>query len=483
MEAPLLAATGTENHAVGDEESLVWREAKKQLRLAGPIVPGLLLLNVVQLVSVMFVGHLGKLELAGASIATAVASVTGFCLLPGIATGLDTLCGQAFGAGQHHLLGVCMQRAMLVVALVSVPVAALWWYTGEILAWCGQDPEIAAAAGSYIRWLIPALFVQGQMHCHIRFLQTQSIVLPVMLSSGAAAMGHPAVCWLLVHRLGMGSRGVALAIAVSFLVNLSLLAIYVRLSPSCKATWTGFSRKAFRGVPEFLKLAVPSALMLCMQWWSSEFLVLLSGLLPNPKLETAVFSICLHTNTFAAMVPLGLGVAVSTHVSNELGSGRPAAARRATQVAMFLGLSVSVSEGLVMVLARNLLGYAYTNDEEVVKYTAKMMPILAVSFLFQGLESVLSGVIRGSGRQKLGAFINLVSYYIVGIPAAFLFAIVYHHRGTGLWFGILCGLVVQMLLLLSVSLRTNWNREALKAKNRVFSSNLPVDISSLINDE
>ncbi|PUZ75167.1 hypothetical protein GQ55_1G128500 [Panicum hallii var. hallii] len=376
-----------------------------------------------------------------------------------MACSLDTLCGQAFGARQHHMLGVYKQRAMLVLALVSVPVAAVWAYTGEILAWCGQDPEIAAGAGSYIRWMIPALFVYGALQCHVRFLQTQNLVVPVMLSSGATALCHPAVCWLLVRGLGLGRNGAALANAISYLANLSFLALYVRLSPSCKATWTEFSAEAFRGIPDFLKLAVPSAVMVCMEWWSFELLVLLSGLLPNPKLETAVLSIC-------------------TRVSNELGAGRPEAARLATRVVVLLALAVGASEGLAMVLVRNLWGYAYSNEEEVVRHTARMMPILAVSLVFDGLQCVLSGVVRGCGRQKAGAFINLAAYYLAGIPSAFVLAFVWHLGGMGLWFGIMCGLVVQMLLLLSITLFTNWNKEALKAKDRVFSSALPADTAA-----
>ncbi|RLN09200.1 hypothetical protein C2845_PM11G17730 [Panicum miliaceum] len=144
----------------------------------------------LQMVSVMFVGHLGKVELAGAAVATSFGGVTGFSLLTGMACSLDTLCGQAFGAGQHHLLGVYKQRAMLV-QLVSVPVAAAWAYAGEALARCGQDPEVGAAAGRYIRCLIPALFAFGPLQCHARFLQTQNADVPMMLSSGAAAMAHP----------------------------------------------------------------------------------------------------------------------------------------------------------------------------------------------------------------------------------------------------------------------------------------------------
>jgi len=129
-----------------------------------------------------------------------------------------------------------------------------------------------------------------------------------------------------------------------------------------------------------------------MEWWSFEILVLLSGLLPNPKLETAVMSICFNTYVFAFMLPMGLGSAASIRVSNELGAGRPQAARLATRVVILLAISLGVCEGLVMVLARNLLGYAYSNEDEVASYTAKLTPILAVCTLFDSLQCVLSGM-------------------------------------------------------------------------------------------
>ncbi|KAF7008898.1 hypothetical protein CFC21_023547 [Triticum aestivum] len=472
MEEPLVDKTG------GPKESLVVTEVKKQLYLAGPLIAGCLLQNVVQMISVMFVGHLGELALSSASIATSFAGVTGFSLLAGMASSLDTLCGQAFGAKQYYLLGIYKQRAILVLTLVSAVVAVVWAYTGQILLLFGQDPEIAMGAGSYIRWMIPALFVYGPLQCHVRFLQTQNIVLPVMASSGVTALSHVLVCWLLVYKLGLGNKGAALANAISYLANVSILALHIRLSPSCKSTWTGVSREAFRGIVSFMKLAVPSALMVCLEWWSFELLVLLPGLLPNPKLEASVLSISLNTGSLAFMIPFGLGAAISTRVSNELGAGRPEAARLATRVIMVLGLATGVSLGLIMISVRNLWGYAYSNEKEVVEYIARMMPILSVSIVFDDLQCVLSGVVRGCGLQKIGACVNLSAYYLVGIPAALCFAFVYHLGGMGLWFGIICGLVVQMMLLLAITMCTNWDKEALKAKDRVFSSSLPHDMTT-----
>ena len=179
----------------------------------------------------------------------------------GMASALDTLCGQAFGAGQHHLLGIYMQRAMFLLTVVSIPLAVVWFYTGEILLLFGQAPDIAAEAGAYARWMIPALFAYGLLQCLVRFLQTQNIVVPVMAAAGAAAACHLVVCWALVFGLGMGSRGAALSNAVSYWINVAALAAYVGVSSACRETWTGFSAEAFRDALVFFRLAIPSALM------------------------------------------------------------------------------------------------------------------------------------------------------------------------------------------------------------------------------
>ncbi|EMS52664.1 MATE efflux family protein 5 [Triticum urartu] len=449
MEEPLVDKTG--------EESLVVIEVKKQLYLAGPLIVGSLLQDVVQMISVMFVGHLGELALSSASIATSFAGVTGFSLLSGMSSSLDTLCGQAFGAKQHHLLGIYKQRAIVVLT---------------------PDPEIAMEAGSYIRWLIPSLFVYGPLQCHVRFLQTQNMVLLVMLSSGVTALNHILVCWLLVYKLGLGNKGAALANTISYLTNVSILALYIRLSPSCKSTWTGLSTEAFRDILSFLRLAIPSALMVCWEWWSFELLVLVSGFLPNPKLEASVLSISLNTISLVFRVPYGLSAAISTRVSNELGAGRPDAARLATQVIMVLGVVSSILVALAIVLVRNLWGYAYSNDKEVVEYISRIMPIIALAFLFDDMQCVLSGIVRGCGFQKIGSYVNLSAYYLVGIPAALCFAFVYHLGGVGLWMGITCALVVQTVLFMSITLRTNWDKEALKARDRVSITSLPLDLAT-----
>ncbi|KAK8319507.1 hypothetical protein V6Z12_A13G247800 [Gossypium hirsutum] len=411
-------------------------EVKKQLLLAGPLVSVNFLVFALQLISVMFVGHLGKLPLSGASMATSFASVTGFSLLRGMASALDTFCGQSFGAKQYHMLGIHLQGSLLVLLTASIPLAFIWTNAPSILLFFGQDPEIAAEAGKYARFMLPSIFGFAIQECHIRFLQAQNNVVPMMIISGFTTLLHILVCWILVFKSGLGNKGVALANAFSYWTNALLLVLYVRTSPSCKKTWTGYSMEAFYGILKFLKLSIPSAIMLSLEIWSFEMMVLLSGLLPNPKLETSVLAISLNTCSTIYMIPLGLTICVT----------------------LLMVVTEGTLMGTVMISGRKYWGYLYSKDEQVVKYVGQMLLLIAASHLIDGIQSVLTGVARGCGWQKIGAWINLV-----------VLAFVYHLGGEGLWTGLIVALFVQAICLAIVTLNIKWEEEILMDTIRIYN--------------
>ncbi|KAH9794885.1 protein DETOXIFICATION [Citrus sinensis] len=439
----------------------VIEEATKQIWLAGPLIAVSLLQYCLQVISIMFVGHLGELALSSASIASSFASVSGFSVLLGMGSALETLCGQAFGAKQYRMLGIHTQRAMLTLLAVSIPLAIIWFYTSNILVALGQDHEISTGAGTYNRWMIPSLFAYGILQCLNRFLQTQNNVFPMMICSAITALLHILVCWVLVFKSGLESKGAALSITISIWVNVFFLAMYIKFSQACIKTWTGFSAEALHDIISFIKLALPSAIMICLEYWSFEMVVLLSGLLPNPKLETSVLSISLNTCWMVYMISVGLGGAISTRVSNELGAGNSKGARLALRVMIMIAITEGATVGITTILVRNVWGKLYSNEEEVIKYVAKMMPLLALSDFLDGFQCMLSGAARGCGWQNLCAYINLGAYYAVGIPSAVLFAFFLHIGGMGLWMGIICGLSMQIIALVTVIATTNWDHEVI----------------------
>ncbi|KAK3165098.1 hypothetical protein QOZ80_1AG0028880 [Eleusine coracana subsp. coracana] len=471
---PLLRA-GDQDHGQNQKgASRLWlqwmQEAGRIGYLALPMLVASLSRFTVQVSSNMMVGHLpGVLPLSAAAIANSLATVSGFSLLIGMASALETLCGQAYGAKQYHKLGVHTYRAIFTLLIVCVPLSLLWLFMGKILVLLGQDPVISREAGRYIVWLIPGLFAIAVTQPIIRFLQSQSLVLVLLLSSFASAAAHVPLCYVMVFKTGLGYIGAAMSISISYWLNLCMLVAYIAFSGSCKETRTIPTMEALQGVDAFLRLALPSALLICLEWWSFELLILMSGLLPNPELQTSVLSICLTSTTLLFSIPYGLGAAGSTRVANELGAGNPEGARSAVRVV----LSMAVMDGVIVAGAlfasRRLLGAAYSSEEEVISFVAAMVPLVCITVVTDALQGVLAGIARGSGWQELGAYVNLGSFYLIGIPTAIVLGFVLKMGGRGLWMGVVCGSVTQTTLMSAITFSIDWPKMAEKARERVFN--------------
>ncbi|WRX22681.1 Multi antimicrobial extrusion protein - like 10 [Theobroma cacao] len=404
-------------------EIITWEalgeEFKKVSFVAAPFVAVALSQYLLQVVSMMMAGHLGELALSGAAIATSFCNVTGFSLLWGLCGALETLNGQAYGAMQYQKLGSYTYCAIISTLPICLPVCLLWMYMDKLLVLIGQDPQAAVVACRYSMWLIPALFAYAILQSQVRFFQSQSLVLPMLFISLATLCFHIPVCWVLVFKSGLGNTGAAMAISFSYWFNVILLGLYMRYSSSCEKTRILYLNDVILSVKEFFQFAIPSAVMACLEWWSFEILVLMSGLLPNSKLETSVLSICLSSTSLHYNVPFGISVAAS-------------------------------------------------NEKDVVNKVTEIVPLMCLSIITDGLHAVACGIVRGIGWQHIGAYANLAAYYLIGIPAGVLCGFVLHLRGQGLWVGMLTGSSVQGILLAFVIAFTNWKKQAIGARERVF---------------
>ncbi|KAG2545521.1 protein DETOXIFICATION 12-like isoform X2 [Panicum virgatum] len=448
-------------------------EAGRLAALGAPMIAVALLQLMMQLISTVMVGHLGEVPLAGAAIANSLTNVSGFSVLMGLACGLETICGQAYGAEQYHKLALFTYRSIVVLLVASVPIAIIWLFIPDVLPLIGQDAQIASEAGRYALWLIPGLFAYSVAQCLSKFLQSQSLIFPMVLSSLTTLTLFIPLCWFMVYKVGMGNAGAAFAVSICDWVEVTVLGLYIKFSPSCDKTRAAPTWETFRGIGSFMRLAVPSTLMICLEWWSYELLVLVSGNLPNPALETSVLSICISTVVLVYNLPYGIGNAASVRVSNELGAGNPDGARLVVVVSLSIIICTAVLVSVTLLSLRHFIGIAFSNEEEVVNYVTRMVPLLSISVLIDNLQGVLSGISRGCGWQHLGAYVNLGAFYLIGIPVALVLGFAFHLGGAGFWIGMIAGGATQVTLLSVITAMTNWGKMAEKARDRVFEESLP----------
>ncbi|KAI9198676.1 hypothetical protein LWI28_020392 [Acer negundo] len=416
-----------------------WIELKLLFPLAAPAVLVYLINNAMSLSTRVFCGHLGNLELAAASLGNSGIQLLAYGLMLGMGSAVETLCGQAYGAHRYDMLGIYLQRATIVLLLTGIPMTLIYILSNPILTLLGEPAAVSSAAAVFIYGLIPQIFAYAVNFPIQKFLQAQSIVAPSAYISAATLVVHLFLSWVAVYELGLGLIGASLVLSLSWWIIVGAQFVYILMSGHCQQTWKGFDVLAFSGLCDFVKLSAASAVMLCLETWYMQILVLISGLLDNPELALDSLAVCMSIMGLLFMVSVGFNAAASVRVSNELGAGNP----------------------------KHVISYAFTSGETVADAVSELCPFLAVTLILNGIQPVLSGVAVGCGWQAFVAYVNVGCYYGVGIPVGCVLGFKFDLGAKGIWSGMIGGTMMQTLILLWVTFRTDWNKEVEKAKLRL----------------
>ncbi|KAK2660028.1 hypothetical protein Ddye_006561 [Dipteronia dyeriana] len=459
-------------------------EIKAIGKISGPTALSGLLMYSRAMISMLFLGYLGELELAGGSLSIGFANITGYSVISGLAMGMEPICGQAYGAKQWKLLGLTLQRTVLLLLSTSIPISFMWINMNRILLWCGQDKEISSVAHTFIVFSIPDLFFLSLLHPLRVYLRTQGITLPLTYCSAISVLLHVPLNFLLVVHFKMGIAGVAIAMVWTNLNLFLLLSSFVYFSGVFKDSWVSPSMDCLRGWSSLLSLAVPTCVSVCLEWWWYEFMIMLCGLLVNPRATIASMGILIQTTSLVYVFPSSLSLGVSTRIGNELGANRPAKARICMIVSLICAVALGLMAMLFTTLMRNQWGRFFTTDEEILELTAIALPIAGLCELGNCPQTTGCGVLRGSARPTIGANINLGSFYLVGMPVAILMGFVAKMGFSGLWLGLLAAQASCALLMLHVLLKTDWivqverARELTQTKTCTATPILPLSSSS-----
>ncbi|XP_026416135.1 protein DETOXIFICATION 27-like [Papaver somniferum] len=260
---PLLdGSNGYHSRNKNDLARRVWIESKKLWHTAGPGIFNRISAFSITVSTQAFAGHLGNLELASVAISINVFFGFSFGLMYGMASALETLCGQAYGAKRYHMLGIFLQRSWIVQFVTAILLLPLFFFISPILRFLGQPDDVAELSGLLSLWLIPLHFAYAVSFPLQRFLQSQ---LKAYVSAGVALFAvtvHIFMSWLFVYKLGVGIIGSVITVSISWwIISLGLFCYVV--CGGFPGTWDGFSVEAFSGLWDYFKLSAASCVMMC----------------------------------------------------------------------------------------------------------------------------------------------------------------------------------------------------------------------------
>uniref|UniRef100_A0A3Q3N3A5 Multidrug and toxin extrusion protein n=1 Tax=Labrus bergylta TaxID=56723 RepID=A0A3Q3N3A5_9LABR len=428
------------------------------LRMTGPLLLSRILNYLLPFVVTMFCGRLGNEVMAGYGLASATINVTTAATGGGLGLACDTLVSQTFGGKNLLRVGVILQRGIIILLLFCLPCWGLLINAQSILLCMGQEPEVARIAQLYMtRSLICT-------YCTLLCLCCQGIIMPQLYTAALANIANLVTNYIFLYWLDLGVSGSAAANTLSQIYICALLYAYIRWKKLHVKTWGGWSVESLQEWGSYMKLAIPSTLMTCFEWWVYEFGGFFAGMLSEDELaaQHAVIMIAFITYMVLVKIPLGIQAAACARVGNALGAGDTARAILTTKLSLTLAASFAVVEGVVLGSTKTWIGFIFTSDEKIVGLVSHLMNAYCFLQLFDGL-CVCTGIFLGTGKQKIPAVANFIGYYCIGLSLSNCF-----------WLGLLICVVLQSTFYIIVIFKLNWKRMT----EEVISNNSPDGASS-----
>jgi MATE family multidrug resistance protein len=428
-------------------------ELRPTLRLALPLVLAEIGWMSMVIVDTMMVGRLphSAASIAAVSISSSIFVVFAF-FAEGLLIGLDTLISQAFGAGHredcHRSLLNGIYLSFAIAPLLALPV----WFIPLHFRQLGVSPEVADLALPYMRTLAVGLLPLVLYFAVRRSLQGMNMVRPIAFALVSANLINFLGNYIFIYgkfgfpALGVTGSGLATAFSRTYL-GLFLVAYLLWYDHRHRTDL--LKTPAFpdlQRIRRLLALGLPAALQMTAE--VTVFALVASLIARLGAVPLASHQIALNTVAFTYMVPLGISSAAAVRVGQAIGRRDPSAARDAGNTAILLGASFMLCMSAVLLIFPRVIAHIYTYDETVIRSAVTLLAAGAAFQLFDGLQTVATGALRGTGDTRTPMLCHFSAYWFIGVPLGAYLCFHRHWGALGLWVGLSLSLILIGLLLL-----------------------------------
>ncbi len=432
-------------------ETTAWGECKALWTLAWPVVLGMVGHMSMGLVDVAMVGRLGEDVLAS----TALGNLWGFAvvmLFRSVLHGLDPLVAQCYGAGERRETGLFLVRGVLLALLLAIPTMILHRVAFQGLSFLGQPEELLPVASAYCKaltWGVPFMFVFYAMRS---FLQGLGVVRPVAVAYVLCNLLNAGLNYLFIYgKWGFPAMGAVGCAWSSAFCQLALILVLVWICRDLFREWLPdfegvMDKAAFR---KLLVIGLPIAAHISLEVWAFQMASVMMGWLG--ALPIAANTVALSLAAFSFMFPLGICIAATTRVGNLIGAGERW--QKSAWVAILLGAGVMACFSLLFWLIPRPLARIFVQDVAVLELAVVLIPLAGAFQIFDGIQAVAVGVMRGAGDVKVPPVASTVAFWFFGLPLGGWWALERGLGPVGIWYGLVVGLGFLALVL---SLRLVW---------------------------
>jgi multidrug resistance protein, MATE family len=433
-------------------------ELRRMLKLAVPVVFAEIGWFSMAIVDTIMVGSLGPAAIGAIAVGSSV--FYAFAIFGmGLLLGLDTLVSQSWGAGRKEDCHHSLAQGVYLALTLSVPLTVLFLFMPPVFRRFGINPEVSALAGSFLTalgWSTLPLLLYGAFR---RYLQGIGHVRPVMFVLVSSNLVNWFGNWLLINGHGgfpaLGVVGSALSTGLARVYMATTLFFFIwRIERGTAPGIRSLLRKPdWERLRLLLNIGFPAATQILLEIGAFGIAAMLAGRLAPAAL--AAHQIALNCAGLSYMVPLGISSATAVAVGQSIGRLQPAIARREGYLGIGLGCAFMSCSALVFSLLPLPILRIYTEDATVLAVGRKLLALAAVFQLFDGIQAVATGALRGLGSTRVPMVMNLAGYWMFGLPLGYVLCFAKGFGIYGLWIGLTVALIVIAIFLLLF-----WNRHS-----------------------
>jgi multidrug resistance protein, MATE family len=441
-------------------------EIRPMLRLAAPLAMAELGWMSMGFVDTLMAGRLGAAAIGAGSLGTMLFFPIAICGT-GMLLGMDTLVAQSFGANDHAACRRTLVQGLWIAAGVAPIVALLLALTIPLLRVIGTNPRVMELLGPFVHALLwgvlPLLFYTAFR----RYLQAMNIVKPITFAVVSANLLNFAGNWLFMYgnwgapRLGLTGSGYSTSISRVYIALVLLIAVLRHVGQALppanseraiiddvQSSW----RPHWALIRRLIALGFPSAMQILAE--GAVFGVVTVMAARFDEVSLAAHSIAVNVISITFMVPLGISSAAAVRVGQAVGRKSPPRIAVAGWTALLLGAGFMSAAGLALAFVPRSIARLYTPEAAVIAASAALLRIAALFEIFDGLQVVATGALRGLGDTRTPALAHLFGYWLIGMPVAYVLCFTYGWGVTGIWVGLTSALIAIGLILLAA-----WHRK------------------------
>jgi len=431
-------------------------------RLAVPIVLIQIGMMSMGVVDTIMVGRVSAAALA----AVALANLFSFGLMIfglGVIMALDPIISQALGARDRLGVSRGLQRGFVIATLLSLPISVLLLAVEPVLTFAGQPEEVVPLAAGYVYRTLASVWPFFVFAVLRQTLQAHRCTAPIVVTIVASNVVNAVLNYMMIFgHFGfpaMGVFGSAWATLISrwCMAGLLLVLAWPRVGAYLRRPAPNVLE--VKPIMRVLRLGAPIGAQMTFEFGAFAFVALLMGRLG--VVQVAAHQVAINLASLTFMVPLGVSSAAAVIVGHGVGRQDPDGVRRSTAASLHVGTAfMAITAGLFIGLP-GPLARLYTDEADVFALAAVLLPIAGVFQVFDGLQVVALGLLRGLGDTRVPMLINVVAYWLIAIPTSYWLGFGLGRGATGLWWGLVVGLGIVAITLV-LRLRHRERRELVR---------------------